>query len=43
MLSPVDSKFFSRLGQDVKTELKKEKELEKKADGRQPQVMKQYV
>ena len=38
MLSPVDPQFFSRLGQDVKTELKREKELERKADERQQPV-----
>lgn len=35
MLSPVDPQFFSRLGQDVKTELKRDKELERKVNGRQ--------
>lgn len=38
MQSPVDLQFFSRLGQDVKTELKREKDLERRADERQQQV-----
>ena len=38
MQSPVDHQFFSRLGQDVKTELKREKVLESRADERQQHV-----
>ena len=35
-MSPVDPEFFTRLGQEVKTELKREKQLERAVE---PQVI----